>query len=299
MTKIVEPTWLDAHSKRCGGDQFSGQRAYQLALRKNINKLTVYINAKSWKGKAVEAFLPPDAIEEKYPNTKGIHPSNSLLSESNAPYLTPNRNVLLRITLPIELFSEVVSKYLDVDRTASQLHNINSTSDTSPDNSVSLLIDVNSMAGVNKTDPLLPFASTTDPNKNEIRTYQGDPVKRKVIENHAVERAILHYTSMGYTVNEMGKPYDLLCSSPAVTVHVEVKGTTGNGDKVILTRNEIKDARNPTWRSDLFIVRNIQLRNEGDQVTACGGDELIHETWQPSDNDLEPVQFEYRVPPKS
>lgn len=89
---------------------------YQLAIPKNKKKLTVYLNAKSRKGKAVEDFLPLTAIiEGRYPNDQHVNPRANLLSEQNAPHLTPKLNELLRITLPLEDLEGLVVQYLETN----------------------------------------------------------------------------------------------------------------------------------------------------------------------------------------
>lgn len=127
-------------------------------------------------------------------------------------------------------------------------------------------------------------------------SYQDDPEKRKCTESYAVEVAISHYQSLGFSVQEKGKPYDLLCTNGDKIVHVEVKGTSGLADKVILTRNEVLDARDNNWKSDLFIVRNICLVYMEKNWVASGGDALIFDEWEPDEKHLLPIQFEYKVP---
>jgi len=137
----------------------------------------------------------------------------------------------------------------------------------------------------------------SDDRTGQVATYQGDPKKRAVVENYAVAKAIAFFRDKEeFSVDEKGKPYDLHCQRGDLLVHVEVKGTTGFGDKVIVTRNEIKDARNPDWRSDLFIVRNIVLTEDNGEWVASGGKEYRIENWQPHDDDLSATQFEYSVP---
>lgn len=137
----------------------------------------------------------------------------------------------------------------------------------------------------------------SDDQTGQVATYQGDPKKRAVVENYAVAKAIAFFRGKEeFSVDEKGKPYDLHCQRGDLLVHVEVKGTTGFGDKVIVTRNEIKDARNPDWRSDLFIVRNIVLTEDNGEWVASGGKEYRIENWQPHDDDLSATQFEYSVP---
>jgi|SRR6185503_7298494 len=62
----------------------------------------------------------------------------------------------------------------------------------------------------------------------------------RAVEHRAVTAAIEHFEAAGWTVEDVGdfRPYDLHCTKDGRTLHVEVKGTTSAGEKVILTRNE-------------------------------------------------------------
>lgn len=86
---------------------------YQLAVRQNKNKLSLYVNAKTRMGRDFEKDLPSGAVQKRYPEDG--KPSNSLLSESDAPYLTPKRNKLLLITIPLADLPRLVSAYLDAE----------------------------------------------------------------------------------------------------------------------------------------------------------------------------------------
>ena len=139
---------------------------------------------------------------------------------------------------------------------------------------------------------------TEDDESQEELGYQADPEKRKCIELYAEDWAVEYYKRLGFSVEKKGKPYDLLCTKGDLTVHVEAKGTMGLANKVILTRNEVTDARNSNWRSDLFVVRRIVLVKVEGIWQASGGGELLFEKWEPVDDDLIPMTYEYTVPKK-
>ncbi|MGW8792677.1 protein NO VEIN domain-containing protein [Streptomyces althioticus] len=71
--------------------------------------------------------------------------------------------------------------------------------------------------------------------------YISNPKKRKAIEEHAEQLATAHYEGQGWTVEKLGKPYDLHCTRGTDERHVEVKGTTGAATSVELT-NEVLHA---------------------------------------------------------
>ena len=88
--------------------------------------------------------------------------------------------------------------------------------------------------------------------------FESDPIKRKVIENHADDIAINYYTRR-YKVETKGKPIDLICKNAFETIHVEVKRSRSMLKRVIFTINEVNNARNPDWRTELFLVDYIEL----------------------------------------
>lgn len=155
---------------------------------------------------------------------------------------------------------------------------------------------------VHSVHPLsMPLPETTAPTPELDKdglNYQLDPKKRNCIEEYAVKWAKKHYEAQGFSVEERGKPFDLLCKKSDLIVHVEVKGTVGSANKVTLTRNEVIDARHQGWRSDLFIVHDIDVVPIAESWHASKGKELFFEAWQPEDKDLDPTEYDYRVPRK-
>lgn len=93
---------------------------------------------------------------------------------------------------------------------------------------------------------------------DELR-LMSDPLRRRAVERRAVDLAVSTYREKGFLVQELGKPFDLLCTptelcrSGSPVVHVEVKGSIGAACTVHLTRNEVSDARTDgkTWRTDV------------------------------------------------
>jgi hypothetical protein len=130
--------------------------------------------------------------------------------------------------------------------------------------------------------------------------FIADPVARKAVELRAMELAAAWYQGAGYEVEDTSavRPFDLLCRRAEEAVHVEVKGTTGAGESVNLTCNEVNHARRPGVRTDLFVVGHIEVIRCGGVVRANGGEVVAHvRGWVPSEEDLTPMQFEYRIPP--
>ena len=122
---------------------------------------------------------------------------------------------------------------------------------------------------------------------------------RKIIEEYAVAWAVRFYQAEGWAVEDVGstESFDLRCTREGVNErHVEVKGTTDIGETVILTRNEVLHAHEWHPNVDLFLVTEIRVEGrEGDQPTACGGVAQVCGNWQPSEDALTPVGYEYRI----
>ncbi len=124
--------------------------------------------------------------------------------------------------------------------------------------------------------------------------YISDPKKRKAIELHAEDMAVAHYEAEGWTVDRLGKPYDLRCTRGTEERHVEVKGTTGAPTSVELTINEVLHARDKETTVDLYVVSDITLDTH---TYATSGGEVSHYLdWEPAEQDLRPRRYEYRLP---
>ena len=78
-------------------------------------------------------------------------------------------------------------------------------------------------------------------------------------------------------------------------LRVEVKGTTANGSKVLLTRNEVRSAREfPSVA--LFIVRSIQMVESDGRPVASGGQHREWNPWNVDEGELDCFQYKYSLP---
>lgn len=160
--------------------------------------------------------------------------------------------------------------------------------------------------GDERRTPMRPeFAQKVDIKRRNMGTtgqgYEADPKVRRAIELRAMEVATKAYERHGYrTENVSGNhPYDLLCSKQGVKQRrVEVKGTRGPPSFVILTIGEVIAAREPSAITDLFIVYEIQVSGSHGDPVASGGMVRVIQGWVPDDQNLEPTQYRYNVPPR-
>lgn len=134
--------------------------------------------------------------------------------------------------------------------------------------------------------------------------FQADAEHRKIIEAYAMDIAARFYRRKGYDVEDVSRkntfganPFDLLCTKPGKQDrHVEVKGTTTSGSKLLLTRNEVVDARSRDCISDLFIVAEIEIRGVSGEKSAAGGKPRRLRNWRPQRDHLTALTYEYVVP---
>lgn len=129
-----------------------------------------------------------------------------------------------------------------------------------------------------------------------IGGFQPDSKVRCAIELHAMSRAVAYFESDGWFVEDthVGNPFDLRISRDGESFRVEVKGTTGEGREVVLTRGEVESAeRSP---SALFILRRVKVSSDGEAVTASGGEVVLHMPWKLHQGSLTAVSYFYRPP---
>ena len=116
-----------------------------------------------------------------------------------------------------------------------------------------------------------------------------------------MEVATRSLVAKGWTVEDVSgerRGYDLLATRRDEELHVESKGTTAGGASVLVTPGEVAYAREHSQRMQLSIVSGIELRQaDDDSWVASGGTERRIRPWHPDDSVLEPVGYEWLVPP--
>ena len=112
------------------------------------------------------------------------------------------------------------------------------------------------------------------------------------VEAHAMNMATEFYSTAWDVQDVHGtESYDLICRRGNEVKHVEVKGTTTDGEEVILTPNEVRHAQeNPC--TALFVVSNIKVeRAEDGTVTATGGKHHCYDPWRLRRRNADPRRF--------
>jgi len=90
--------------------------------------------------------------------------------------------------------------------------------------------------------------------------------------------------------------YDLLCWPNGQQVHVEVKGTTTDGESVLLSPNEVQHARKCPHVA-LFVVSNIGVtRDEEGALDVTGGKVFLLDPWEIDAGELRATGYVHSVP---
>ncbi len=113
------------------------------------------------------------------------------------------------------------------------------------------------------------------------------------IELYAMGKAKKYMKKQGYRVKDVSatESYDLLCERYYEQKFVEVKGTRGQGDKIILTANEVKFVQNHKNQMILYILHSIKYDAKSHHVQ--DGIERIIDAWDIHDKKLMPIAYYY------
>ena len=121
--------------------------------------------------------------------------------------------------------------------------------------------------------------------------------ERRAIELRAMDVVHDHLSNVWSKVEDVSatESCDFICHSNGNKLFVEVKGTTGTGEKVIVTRNEVALARAKSPNMLLAVVSDIELTRTSDPPVGRGGNLVLVEPWKIRQGDLEPLAFELNV----
>lgn len=120
--------------------------------------------------------------------------------------------------------------------------------------------------------------------------------RRRVIERRAmdvVEAWLRSWEGWTYEDTSAREPFDFLATRGAQRRFIEVKGTTGAGDQVIITSNEHRHAVDHAADSVLVVVHAIEVHGEPGQMVATGGERRVFAPWRVEEGTLEPIAFRH------
>jgi hypothetical protein len=118
---------------------------------------------------------------------------------------------------------------------------------------------------------------------------------RRAVELRAmtVAKEYLATTWQSVTDVSANESYDLRCDHGGAVLFVEVKGTTGTGESILLTANEVALAAREAPRTALLVVHSIELLEDPTGWRAEGGNLRITQPWIPNSLQLTPLTFRY------
>jgi hypothetical protein len=122
-----------------------------------------------------------------------------------------------------------------------------------------------------------------------------DAVQRGAVEDRAMRVVMLRLEGEGWEVSDVSREYvgyDLLAMRGNEQMHVEVKGTTGEGLSVLLTKNEVRHARHD-GRAVLAVVSGIRLVRAGEDWSGEHGTETVFRPWRPDQGRLTALVYEW------
>lgn len=128
--------------------------------------------------------------------------------------------------------------------------------------------------------------------------FQPSTEARLAVERHAMATATDLLEAEGWKVHNVStsESFDLLCVRGDTRQFVEVKGTIGAGDQIILTAKEVVFAAAHQADMLLVVVAGIELqRDHAVQIIASKGSPIFYRNWAPVAADLAPIAYTYAL----
>jgi 5-methylcytosine-specific restriction enzyme MrcB-like protein/uncharacterized protein DUF3883 len=126
--------------------------------------------------------------------------------------------------------------------------------------------------------------------------FRQSKEERDLIEKHAENMAADFYAKDGWQVRRKGRPFDLDLTRDGERLTVEVKGTTSQGEAIILTGNEVAHHDTAYPANALVVVRGIVLDRSTSPPTVSGGELFELKPWVIDPGTLKVVSYKYSVP---
>ncbi len=123
--------------------------------------------------------------------------------------------------------------------------------------------------------------------------------QRRAVELRAMAVAAELYAREGWTTEDTSSnnPFDLLATRGDERWFVEVKGTTGPGETVVLTRGEVEHAKSHGEKTALVVVTGIVLEQVSGLWCGVSGRVAKHlRPWSPEPERLTATEYRYSVP---
>jgi hypothetical protein len=123
------------------------------------------------------------------------------------------------------------------------------------------------------------------------------PQLRRAVEKHAVSIAMQYFQNCGWlNIQDVGDfaSYDLTMVRDGIVHIVEVKGTTGAGGNIFLTKNEVAVHKEFFPRNALVVVSKINIVSSDPPILE-GGDLNVIQPWSLVEDWLIAMSYSYEV----
>ncbi len=119
--------------------------------------------------------------------------------------------------------------------------------------------------------------------------------QRKAVEEWAMLAAERYLTEKKWNWKDTSKhePFDYKATKAGREIIVEVKGTTGSANSILLTANEVETQRLWHPNSALIVLHSIELDRLASPPRTSGGTLLVRMDWRIDEQDLEVTAYEY------
>jgi hypothetical protein len=166
------------------------------------------------------------------------------------------------------------------------------------------LMEVDSLFGTSakpkKSGSVSPPIPKIKSKSSKLKKSQGfglAPQLRRAVEKHAVSLAIEHFSEAGWqNIQDVGDfaSYDLTMVRDGMVHIVEVKGTTGSGENIILTKNEVAVHKEFFPHNALVVVSQIKITSNDPPILE-GGVLNVIQPWSLVEDWLVAMSFTYEV----
>jgi hypothetical protein len=153
----------------------------------------------------------------------------------------------------------------------------------------------------------LPNHKILAPEKRATSTARGQGFglsaeQRRAVEMRAMSIVEDMYVSDGWKMDNTSdtQPFDFLGTRGNEQRFIEVKGTSGPGETVVLTHGEVAHAKQHSAETVLVVVAGIVLTEAEGAWHAEGGRVSVHlHPWSPEPDRLFATEYRYSVPSSS
>jgi len=135
-------------------------------------------------------------------------------------------------------------------------------------------------------------------NRGHGQGKANDALRRRAVELRAVALVDEMYRAAGWRVTDVSatSPYDLYCEQGDIRRRVEVKGSSGGPETVLLTSNEVIAARADPASAALAVVHGITVVDTPHGLEGRGGEMLLIDPWDVDRGTLTVLAYRYLVP---